>query len=131
MLIKATIIWLVILVFAVMNGILREAVLLPAFGRPLGFIVSGIILGSLIFAAAYFSLPWIDANGTNQLFLIGFLWLMLTLAFEFSFGLARGVRLDEILSAYSFKDGNIWPLVLLVTFFAPWLAAEVRRRSTE
>ncbi len=128
MLIRATIVWLVILVFAVLNGILREAVLFPAMGRVPGFITSGIILGLIIFVVAYLTLPWIDAAGSNQLLLIGFLWLTLTLAFEFSFGLARGVSLDEILSAYSFKEGNIWPLVLLLTLFAPMLAAKVRTR---
>ncbi|HQZ81927.1 MAG TPA: hypothetical protein PLR83_01785 [Pyrinomonadaceae bacterium] len=129
MLIRATMIWLVILVFAVLNGVLREAVLFSAMGKAPGFITSAIILGLLIFATAYFSLSWIGASDSKQLFLIGFLWLMLTLAFEFSFGFARGVSLDEILSAYSFKEGNIWPLVLLVTFFAPFLAAKVRFRS--
>jgi len=129
MLIRATMIWLVILVFAVLNGILREAVLFPLMGRIPGFIASGLILGALIFATAYFSLSWVNARDSKQLYLIGFLWLMLTLAFEFSFGLARGVRFDEILAAYSFKEGNIWPLVLLLTFFSPSLAAKIRFRS--
>jgi len=129
MLIRATIVWLVILVFAVLNGILREAVLFPAMGRIPGFIASGIILGAIIFAVAYFTFRWIDAAGSKQLLLVGFLWLMLTLAFEFSFGLARGVSMDDILSAYSFKEGNIWPLVLLLTFFAPTLAAKARSQA--
>lgn len=129
MLIRATIVWLVILVFAVLNGILREAVLFPAMGRIPGLIASGIILGAIIFAVAYFTLRWIDAAGSKQLLLVGFLWLMLTLAFEFSFGLARGVSMDDILSAYSFKEGNIWPVVLLLTFFAPTLAAKARSQA--
>ena len=52
--------------------------------------------------------------------------LFLTLAFEFSFGLLRGKTMAELFSAYAFKDGNIWPLVLAVTAMAPWLAAKLR-----
>jgi hypothetical protein len=65
-------------------------------------------------------------RSASQLLLIGLGWLVLTLVFEFSFGLLRGVLPTEILAAYTFKGGNIWPLVLLVTAAAPWLAAKLR-----
>ncbi|MBX7061545.1 MAG: hypothetical protein K1X52_07785 [Pyrinomonadaceae bacterium] len=129
MLIRATIIWAVILVLAILNGVLREAVLFPSFGMQTGFIVSGIILCCMIFAIAYVSISWIASDSPKQQLLVGFLWLALTLSFEFSFGLSRGLSLDEILSAYSFRDGNLWPLVLLLTFFAPLLAAKAKARS--
>lgn len=129
MLIRATIIWAVILVFAILNGVLREAVLFPSFGMRTGFIVSGIILCGMIFAIAYVSISWIASDSPKQQLLVGFLWLALTLSFEFSFGLSRGLSMDEILSAYSFRDGNLWPLVLLLTFFAPLLAAKAKARS--
>ena len=52
---------------------------------------------------------------------------MLTLVFEFSFGrLAQHKTWAELMEAYTFKGGNIWPLVLVATFIAPWLAARVR-----
>jgi len=31
-----------------------------------------------------------------------------------------------LLEAYTFKDGNIWPIVLLVTLVAPLLAVRLR-----
>ena len=40
--------------------------------------------------------------------------------------LSRGKPLSEILEAYTFKDGNIWPVVLLITAAAPWLASMLR-----
>ncbi len=58
--------------------------------------------------------------------LVGAGWLALTLIFEFSFGLRRGASMSEILGAYTFQEGNIWPLVLLITALAPWLAAKLR-----
>ncbi|HMU34378.1 MAG TPA: hypothetical protein PKC89_10985 [Pyrinomonadaceae bacterium] len=130
MLIRATTVWVVILVLAILNGVLREAVLFPSFGMRTGFIASGLILCCVVFAVAYFSISWIGSESATQHLLVGFLWLALTLSFEFSFGLSRGLGLDEILSAYSFQDWNLWPLVLLLTFFAPLLAAKCKARST-
>jgi len=109
---------------------LREAVLLPSFGVTMGFIASGVILCGVILAIAYLSAGWIAAQGKKQLFLVGFLWLAATLAFEFSFGLLRGLSLSEILSAYTFANGNLWPFVLILTFFAPILTSRPGRRAT-
>ncbi|MDT8443406.1 MAG: hypothetical protein RQ722_03855 [Desulfuromonadales bacterium] len=59
--------------------------------------------------------------------LAGTIWLCLTLSFEFGFGFFIQERSwAAMLEAYTFKDGNIWPLVLVVTFFAPLLAARIR-----
>ena len=35
---------------------------------------------------------------------------------------------QQLVEAYTFKDGNLWPLVLVVTFVAPLLAVRVRSR---
>lgn len=71
--------------------------------------------------AAYLSLPWLGARTTAPLLSIGVGWLILTVVFEFSFGLLRGKGLAEIMAAYTFKGGKLWPLVLPVTAMAPWL----------
>lgn len=52
--------------------------------------------------------------------------LALTLVFEFSFGLWQGESWPVLLEAYSFKDGNIWPVVLAVTALAPYIATRLR-----
>ena len=46
---------------------------------------------------------------------------------EFSFGhFIQGKPWPQLLEAYTFKDGNIWPIVLLVTVMAPYIAAKMR-----
>lgn len=122
---KAFCLWLAILVLAVANGVLREAVLIPALGSAPGLILSGLLLSGLTLLVAYLGLPWLGAQG-RQFILIGLGWLVATLIFEFSVGLLRGKPIDEILAAYTFKGGNIWPLVLLVIALAPWLAGRIR-----
>lgn len=124
--IRALAVWAIILVLAIANGILREAVLIPAFGPTPGLSLSGILLCGLIFATAYLSLSWLAVRTTRKLLLIGLCWLLLTVTFEFSFGLIRGMPLSAILAAYSFQGGNLWPMVLIVTAVAPWLAAKAK-----
>lgn len=124
---KALGVWAVILVLAMLNGVLREALLIPMFGSAPGVVVSGLFLCGLILAVTWFLLlPWLGVRSSSHFLLIGFGWLILTLIFEFSFGLLRGKTMAEILAAYTFKNGNVWPAVLLVTAAAPWLAAKLR-----
>lgn len=123
---RAVVIWLAILALAMMNGLLREKVLVPNLGVAPGMVLSGVMLSCMILAVAYLFLPWLDARSSVQLAVVGVGWLVLTLIFEFSFGLFSGKTLTEILEAYTFQGGNIWPVVLLVTAISPWLAAKLR-----
>ena len=128
-LLKAIAIWCVILLFAVLNGGLREALLLPAFGAPLAQILSGLLLALIILALSFVLVPRIGPLRRAQAMRIGLLWLGLTLGFEFGFGLwVQGHSWSELLAAYTFKDGNLWTLVLVVIFLAPSLAVRFGRR---
>jgi len=123
---KALVIWIIILVLAIINGGFRESVLIPKLGKRSGLLISGLMLSVFIIAVTYLLLPWLDIFQIRGLMMIGGGWLILTLVFEFSFGLIRGIPLDKILEAYNFKDGNMWPLVLLVTALAPLMAGWMR-----
>ena len=125
---KAFVLWLVILPVAIGNGILRELVLIPALGRPIGLTASGIALSLLILGIALLGAPWYGALHARKYWHIGALWLALTVAFEFGFGrLVQHETWDELLHAYTFSGGNIWPAVLVMVFIAPRLAARARR----
>ncbi len=120
---KATAVWALILILAILNGALREAVLLPALGKPWGLMLSGVLLAACIAVVALTFVPRIVRTGAVEPWRIGLLWLVLTLVFEFGFGrLVQGRSWAELLQAYTFADGNLWPLVLLVTAVAPSLA---------
>lgn len=124
---RAIALWLGILVLAIANGALREALLIPAVGRTTGLTASGLVLSLAIFAVAVAAVRWLKPPSARGCWRVGVLWLALTLAFEFSFGrLVQHKSWDELLQAYSFSDGNIWPVVLLVTLIAPRLAAALR-----
>lgn len=125
---KAIALWLLILGFAVANGGLREVFLLPALPRYLAFTVSGILLIACVLGVAVLFIPWLGTLNSFEYLFVGMLWLALTLGFEFSFGLlVRGESLSSLFEAYRFKDGNIWPLVLVAVVMAPLVGAIARR----
>jgi hypothetical protein len=116
--------WMLILCLAVANGALREAVLIPSLGKSAGLVLSGVLLSLLILVVAYGFVRMTRRDAGWQFVFVGVLWLSLTLAFEFGFG--RWVQhksWSDLLDAYTFRDGNLWPMVLLVTLVAPYLAA--------
>lgn len=124
---RSVAVWLVILALAMLNGFLREAVLVTVLSKPVAFLLSGLLLSSLVLIVAIVLAPWLQLSSTLRCVSVGLLWLSLTLIFEFGFGgVVQGRALAEMLGAYTFKDGNIWPLVLVVTLFAPLIAARVR-----
>lgn len=123
---KSLTVWLVILFCAVANGALRESVLISHLGKAPGLLLSGVLLSALILVITFLALPWLGAHRPAQLMGFGAFWVALTLAFELSFGRFQGKTWATILEAYTFKDGNIWPVVLLVTAVAPYAAARLR-----
>jgi hypothetical protein len=124
--------WLLILALAIANGTLRETVLIPALGRTAGLFLSGILLSCLIALVAYAFVRTCQPLTAAQGLLLGAIWLCLTVVFEFGFGsLVQHKSWGEMMDAYTFEDGNIWPVVLLVTFLAPAVAAWLRGRSMQ
>lgn len=123
---RAAGVWLSILLIAVLNGGFREAVLVPRFGNPAAQLVSGMLLIICIVVVSLLLVPRLHAQSRRQLAGIGVFWLTLTLVFEFALGLIQGKAWSELLAAYTFQDGNIWPIVLLVTLVAPLLVGHRR-----
>ena len=123
---KSFVAWFLILVLAVLNGIFREAVLMPNLSKPAAFFLSGLMLSLFIIIVTVALARWLELSTPKRCIFVGCLWLSLTLIFEFGFGsLVQGNSWQEMLEAYTFKDGNIWPIVLVVTLFAPFAAARI------
>ena len=124
---KATVLWFAVLALAMANGIAREKVLVPAIGPFAALVASGIILSACVFLVALAAAPWYGRLSSMRWLGVGVFWLAMTLAFEFGFGrLVQHKGWTELFEAYTFKGGNIWPLVLLVVLLAPWAAAKLR-----
>jgi hypothetical protein len=130
MITRALLAWLTLLLCAVLNGALRQAVLIPHIGERAGHIVSTLLLSAIIMGVAWVSLPWIRARTARDAWIVGALWLALTVAFEFLGGhYLFGDSWENLLAAYNVARGQIWVLVLITTLLGPVVAYGLRHRS--
>lgn len=127
LILKTGTIWLSFVILAVLNGIIREKILTEYLGEGVALALSGIMLSALIFLTTYLLLPAMGALQASQYRRIGFIWLLLTLAFEFGFGhFVMATPWPTLLAAYKIWEGNLWILVLATTTVAPYLSAKFR-----
>lgn len=125
---RGFLIWLLFIPLAVLNGVLRDLLLAPVLGGTAARALSSVTLSLLLFCLTVLLIRRIGASSRRELFAVGGLWLVLTLLFEFSFFvLVMGHPLDELLGDFDLFRGRLWLLVLATTFFAPFLAARIRR----
>jgi hypothetical protein len=127
---RAVLWWAAILVLAIANGILRDTLLVAAMGPFAALVTSGIVLSLVIVVVAYIAVPGLGSLEGSQYWLVGVAWLALTLVFELGLGLlVQQQSPSQLLRAYTFEGGNLWPVVLVVTLVSPRLAAFLRARS--
>lgn len=123
MLLRALIVWLGIAVLAVGNGGLREGVLKRLLGDRLAHVISTLLLGAVVLAVSFLSVPWIGPSTPSEAWLLGAGWLAATLAFEFLAGhYLFGNPWKKILHDYDVKRGRVWVLVPICTLMGPPLA---------
>lgn len=131
MITRALVAWLALLLCAILNGALRQALLIPHIGERAGHIASTLLLSAIILGAAWVLLPWIRVSTVRDAWVVGALWLVLTVAFEFLGGhYLFGDPWENLLAAYNVAQGQIWVLVLITTLLAPVVAHALRHRST-
>ncbi len=124
---KAGSLWLVLAVLAVVNGLFREKVLVPGLGLDLALPLSGLILALMIFVMAYVAIPWFGENTATGFLLVGMQWVIMTLLFEFLFGhYVAGKSWQDLLQVFNVLKGDLFLVVLVVSLFAPCLAARKR-----
>lgn len=120
-------VWLLLLIVAVLNGAARQAVLIPRFGEQTGHVISTLILTLAIFAVGWLLFPWLSISTHSEAWLVGGLWLTLTVAFEFLAGhFLFKAPWSKLLADYDVMRGRIWLLVLIVTALTPWLVLRIK-----
>ncbi len=127
LIVKSIGVWFILVVCAILNGLLRENILNPLLGPHIALPVSGLTLALLIFIIAWLFIPFISVPKPAVYWLIGGIWLTITLAFEFLFGhYVAGKSWDDIFQVFDLSRGNLFLFVLLVTTLAPWLVAKLK-----
>jgi hypothetical protein len=124
---RAILIWLGILVLASLNGAVRDLLLAPRLGDPIARAISTVVLCMLVLLVTWLTIRWIGPRNSRQAWVIGVLWLILTLAFEFLAGHYLFHKpWATLLADYDVSKGRIWLLVLIVTLLAPLYLARAR-----
>ncbi len=126
MIFRATLVWLVIAVAETVHGIIRVRLLNRHLGDKRARRVS-VLSGSLIiFLIALGTVRWIGVDSSRDCLVIGGLWLVLMLAFDF--GLGRfyfGFSWKRLLADLDPRQGGLLGFGMTFLFFAPLLAAGV------
>lgn len=123
-------VWFVLILAEILHGIARGVLLVPYVGQFRSNQI-GVFTGSaIILAIAIVFARWLGATRPSQSFGIGFLWLVLTLAFELLFGrLVVGASWDRLFSDYNVLQGGLMPLGMIVLVLSPWIAVKVRKAA--
>lgn len=126
-LVKAVGIWLIMVVAAILNGLMRGKLLTPLVGGGISLPVSGIVLSIIVLLVAYFTIPFVGVARTEVYLLIGLLWVVLTLAFEYLFGhYVAGKSWHEINQVFNLAKGDLFVIVIVVSAMSPWIVAKLR-----
>ena len=120
LLVRSFIHWLLLLTSAVLNGTVRQALLVPAIGEHAGHIVSTVALAGIIFVVGWLTSAWLNLVSWREAWLVGSVWLVLTVAFEFLGGhFLFGTPWPKLLADYDLTRGRMWIVVLVVTALTP------------
>lgn len=123
---NALLVWLSLIVAEILHGVLRAIFLVPLVGEFRSDQI-GVFSGSLIvIAIAATTVRWIGCHTNRELLITGLLWVVLTVAFEFLFGLlVVQMTVDELTASYRIEQGGLMPLGLLIMLFSPLIATKL------
>jgi hypothetical protein len=125
---KAFGVWLGMLVAAFLNGALRELLIVPSVGEPVGHVISVFVLAGAIFGLAYLFVKAQRPLPSSALFQIGLFWLVLSLLFEFGFfHYAMHEPWEKLLTDYNIVQGRLLSVVWLTTLFSPLVCGMLTR----
>lgn len=122
--------WLGMLLLAMLNATLRVAVVQPVVGEAVARAFATVLLLVALTAWTWFLHGRRPLPDTRTAWVVGAVWVALTLSFEFGFGgLVEGLSWSTMLADYDVTAGRIWVLVPLWTLALPAVVHRVRSRS--
>ena len=125
--IQALEIWLLIIPLAIINGGLRENILIKLGNIALP--LSGIILSICIFVVAYLLIPKIKHCTPKDYIIFGVIWFILTNLFDLFMYISEGGGIEDLLHSYNFLEGNLWILVVITTLVSPIVVSKIKLKK--
>jgi hypothetical protein len=130
---QSLVVWVILAFITIVFAVFREAVFIPATGLN-GTLARALLLPfgiAYTFVIAYIFLGKTKAPySASDTVKIGLLWLILTIAFEFTFGsLVMGNTLAKLIADYNLFAGRTWPIFLLGLLLSPIIAGKLINRG--
>lgn len=120
---KALIAWLLIALAETVNGTIRELFITPVIGQLSAHQLGFFIAITLILFIAWITAPWIKAETFKVQLVVGILWLILMLVFEFGLGFVLGFSWEYLLADYNLARGGLMSFGLVIMLLAPAFGA--------
>jgi hypothetical protein len=130
---QALTVWVILAFLTILFAVFREAIFIPVTG------LDGTLARALLIPVgiAYtFVIAYVFLRKTRALYKssdtirIGILWLILTIAFEFTFGsLVMGNSLSALVADYNIFAGRTWPVFLIGLLLSPIIAGKMLRNK--
>ena len=119
--------WFPMLVLAVVNGGAREMLYKASLGELRAHQLSTLTL-FILFSIYIWRVTHIwPPESSGQSLLIGLLWLILTLGFEFGSGRAAGHSWRAMLQAYNVRAGRVWVFIPMLAAIGPFLFYQLQK----
>src|SRR5688572_6477144 len=100
--VRSCVVWVLILGVAVLNGAVRQKILIPAIGEHEAHVVSTLLLSLSVLVCGYLTAAWLDMATAREAWMVGLVWLVLTVAFEFVGGhFLFGAPWSQLLADYN------------------------------
>ena len=119
---RYTIAWFALMLVAILNGTLREFAIGKVVPELPAHQISTLTL--IIFSGVF---VWVlnriwPIESSAQAWIIGAIWLVMTVLFEFGFGhFVAGHPWSRLVADYNLLAGRVWPLFLVWISICPWL----------
>jgi len=129
-LLRAVLVWLIIIGVETVHGILRGLLLVPVLGDFSARQVSVFTGSLLIFSVASVFFRWLRAESKQQLLFVGLMWVFLTVIFEIAVGrLVLNLSWERTTEDYDLTRGGMLGFGLLFMAATPMLVTMLRNRN--
>ena len=125
---KYALAWIPMVLVAIVNGWFREKILSKNLNELQAHQLSTVsfILLFGVYVWILFKI-WLPESNT-QTFIIGLIWLIMTILFEFLFGhYVAGHSWQRLIEDYNIFKGRIWILVLIWISVAPYVIYQMQK----
>ncbi|MCJ7553374.1 MAG: hypothetical protein MUO34_05760 [Ignavibacteriaceae bacterium] len=124
--INALIPWVALVILAIINGTIRQKVLLPKVGEQKAHVIGTITFILVQFFVIYFYIQLNSITETSTLLILSMYWIVLTVLFEFVFGhYVMKHPWEKLLADYNVLKGRLWVLVLINNLVAPLISGRL------